>query len=70
MAKSKGSRTSKGQLVLLEENTRLKRQVKDLQGALQAWQRWQRPITEALVKDDNLRAIALFKGETPNGKAE
>lgn len=52
---------------IIAENTRLKRHVNDLQDSLGAYVTWEHRIRNAIEKGDNLRAIALFKGDKPNG---
>jgi hypothetical protein len=52
---------------LIATNTMLKRQVRDLQHALHAYEIWEAKIHTALSNNDVVRAFALFKGERPHG---
>ena len=51
---------------LIAENTRLKRQVRQLQDSLLKYGKWEGRIANAVERGDNLRALALFKGERPH----
>jgi hypothetical protein len=53
---------------IIEENTRLKRRVRDLEIALQHYSAWESKIRAAIQKDDLLRAVALMKGVVNYGK--
>ncbi len=58
---------------IIEENTRLKRTVRDLNICIETWLKWHRPILGAILKGDKLRALALFegteiKGDRPHGE--
>lgn len=66
---AKSNHSQRARLVLIEENTGLKRQNKSLEGNLMRWKMWYSPISKALNEGDNLRALALLKSaNSPTGR--
>ncbi len=58
---AKSNHSQRRQVSLMEENTKLKRRVARLEVEIFHWKEWVQPISMAIMKGDNLRAIALMK---------